>query len=209
MSDNKEFWSKVAWIYEKFTRGGASADKAYSEMERSIYNCLKTHMEVLELAAGPGIMSSKIALFCESLEITDFSPAMVEQAKKRKMPNNVKFAVADATNLAYEEHSFDAVVIANALHIMPEPAKALKEITRVLKTDGILIAQTFTRENIKSKLKEHIMEAVGFKTYSRWTHDTYMHFMKGQGFTVVEEKIIMGHNFPISFLVCKTNNFYL
>ncbi|MGC6173014.1 class I SAM-dependent methyltransferase [Lacrimispora sp. 38-1] len=207
MNDNKKFWSKVAWIYEKFTRGGKSADKAYCEMEQSICNCLKADMKVLELAAGPGIMAPKIARYCESLEITDFSPAMLEQAKKRKISGNVKFAVADATNLAYEERSFDAVVIANALHIMPEPAKALKEIKRVLKKDGILIAPTFTRENIKSKLIEHIMEAVGFKTYSRWTHHSYVRFMKGKGFTVVEEKIIKGHNFPISFLVCKTNKF--
>lgn len=169
----------------------------------SLKRC-KSSTIVLELAAGPGIMSSKIALVCETLEITDFSPEMLERAKKKKMPGNVKFAVADATNLAYEEHSFDAIVIANALHIMPEPEKALKEITRVLKSGGILIAPTFTRENIKSKLIEHIMEVVGFKTYSRWTHSTYMHFMKKEGFTIEYEKIIIGHNFPISFLICKT-----
>ncbi|WP_289710956.1 hypothetical protein [Desulfosporosinus nitroreducens] len=37
-------------------------------------------MKVIELAVGPGIMSSQIALASESLEITDFSPAMLEQA---------------------------------------------------------------------------------------------------------------------------------
>lgn len=204
MDDNKKFWSKAAWIYDKFIRGSASADKVYCEMERSICNYLKADKKVLELAAGPGIMSSKIARFCGHLEITDFSPAMLERAKKRKITGNVKFAVADATNLSYEDHSFDAVVIANALHIMPKPIKALEEIKRVLKTDGILIAPTFTRENVKSKFIERIMEAFGFKTYSKWTHHSYVRFMKGQGFTLIEEKVIKGHNFPISFLACKT-----
>ncbi|MFQ9418242.1 MAG: class I SAM-dependent methyltransferase [Lachnospiraceae bacterium] len=47
--------------------------------------------------------------------------------------DNLIFEVADATDLPYENHSFDVVLIANALHIMPEPEKALKEIERVLK----------------------------------------------------------------------------
>jgi ubiquinone/menaquinone biosynthesis C-methylase UbiE len=74
----------------------------------------------------------------------------------------------------YDQCSFDAVVIANALHIMPNPEKALKEIQRVLKVGGLMIAPTFTRENIKSKWVEHVMEAVGFKTYSKWTHHSYV-----------------------------------
>lgn len=204
MDDNKKFWSRVAWIYEKFTRGGRSADRAYAELEAAVCGFLNQDMRVIELAAGPGIMSSKLASACQALEITDFSPAMLEQAKKRKLPGNVKFAVADATNLRYADHSFDAVVIANALHIMPEPAKALQEIKRVLNKGGILIAPTFTRENIKSKLLERIMELVGFKTYSRWTHNAYLDFMQSQGFNIEYERVIEGHNFPISFLVCSS-----
>lgn len=99
MDDNKKFWSRVAWIYEKFTRGGRSADRVYAELETAVCGFLNQDMKVIELAAGPGIMSSKLASACEVLEITDFSPAMLEQAKKRKLPGNVKFAVADATNL--------------------------------------------------------------------------------------------------------------
>ncbi|MCR5024844.1 MAG: class I SAM-dependent methyltransferase [Lachnospiraceae bacterium] len=39
--------------------------------------------------------------------------------------------------------SFDAVIISNALHIIPDPEKALSEINRVPKKDGILIAPNF------------------------------------------------------------------
>jgi ubiquinone/menaquinone biosynthesis C-methylase UbiE len=48
--------------------------------------------------------------------------------------------VADATALPYADDSFDAVLIANALHVMPEPEKALREIDRALRLGGILIA---------------------------------------------------------------------
>ena len=203
MDDNKKFWGRFAWVYERFTRGGKSADRAYNEMERQICSRLDRNMKVLELAAGPGIMSGKIAPACRTLEVTDFSPEMLARARKRGLPSNVHLAVADATHLNYADRSFDAVVIANALHIMPAPDQALKEIKRVLKQDGILIAPTFTRENIKSKFAERFMELMGFKTYSRWTHETYQQFMKQEGFKICYSKIITGHNFPISFIVCK------
>ena len=51
--------------------------------------------------------------------------------------------MADATALSYADDSFDAVLIANALHVMPEPEKALREIDRALRLGGILIAPVF------------------------------------------------------------------
>ena len=46
--------------------------------------------------------------------------------------------------LPYADKSFDVVIVSNALHIVPQPEKALAEIRRVLKDDGVLIAPTFT-----------------------------------------------------------------
>lgn len=202
MDDNKKFWQRTAFLYEKFTRGGKSAARAYDELEASIVEFLNKNMKVLELAAGPGMLSGKLAKASKSLEVTDFSEEMIEMGKRKQLGENVTFAVADATALKYGDKTFDAVVISNALHIMPDPSKALKEIRRVLKEDGILIAPTFTRENMKSRLVEKLMEAVGFVTYSRWTHSTYQEFLKSHGFEIRSAKVIEGHNFPISFVVC-------
>ena len=49
-----------------------------------------------------------------------------------------------ANLLPYADESFDVVIVSNALHIVPQPEKALQEIKRVLKDDGVLIAPTFT-----------------------------------------------------------------
>lgn len=203
MDDNKRFWEKTATIYARFTRGGREAERAYSEMEEAIVRHLSPEMAVLELAAGPGLLSGKIASACKRLEVTDFSPAMLEQAKKRGMPGHVTFAVADATDLRYADGSYDAIVIANALHIMPDPVLAVSEIKRVLREDGLLIAPTFTRETVKSGLVEKVMELAGFKTFSRWTHQTYQSFLREQGLVIVYATVIRGHNFPISFVVCR------
>lgn len=172
-------------------------------MERDICSYLNADMKVLELAAGPGIMSSKIAAHCGFLEITDFSLEMLKQAQKKKIKGNINFAVADVTRLTYSDESFDAIVIANALHIMPNPQKALDEIRRVLTKDGLLIAPTFTRDEVKSKWKEQIMNLAGFHTYSNWTKNSYPEFIDKQGYKVIDSHMIYGHNFPICFVACK------
>lgn len=64
---------------------------------------------------------------------------------------------------------FDVVLIANALHIMPQPDEALKEIRRVLKPNGILIAPTFVYEGEINKVRLLVMEKIGFKTFYQWT----------------------------------------
>ena len=71
------------------------------------------------------------------LEATDFSEEMIRQAKAKTHSSRLHFSVQDATSLPYAEETFDAAVISNALHIMPEPEKALAEIRRVLKPSGI------------------------------------------------------------------------
>ena len=76
---------------------------------------------------------------------------------------NISFSVQDATRLTYNSEEFDVVVIANALHIMPEPNKALAEIHRVLKPNGILFAPTFVYEKRYYKTDIFIMKLLGFK----------------------------------------------
>ena len=99
---------------------------------------------MLELATGPGMIAKHIASSAKSVTATDFAPKMIETAKKGSVPDNVSFEVADATNLRYQNDSFDLVVIANALHIIPEPEKALAEIDRVLKLLFVLVPK-FTK----------------------------------------------------------------
>ena len=189
MDDNKKFWSKFAKIYEKCTRGGRNADLVYRTIEDNICTELNADMRVIELAAGPGIMSSKIAAVCGKLEVTDFSEEMLNIAKKKNMPDNVTFAVADATNLKYNNESF--------------------EIKRVLKKDGILIAPTFTREkSVRSIVAEKVMSLFGFKTFSKWTSESFVKYMTDSGFKILRKKIITGHNFPVTFLVCNKVNGY-
>ena len=98
----------------------------------------------------------------------------------------------DATKLTYEDEKFDAVVIANALHIMPQPQKALKEINRVLKKNGILFAPTFVYEKGYSKVQIWLMEKVGFKTYNKWQSEELKEYVENRGFQIVDAALVKG-----------------
>jgi len=203
MKDNKVFWSRMAKFYNRFTRGKKSATKPYKNLEDHITADLTTDMEVLELASGPGTLSNRIADSCRHVTITDFSEKMIEEAEKNVIKKNVTFELADATRLQISNSSFDTIIIANALHIMPEPKKAIDEIKRVIKKDGLIICPIFTREKIEHKYKEYFLEMLGFKTFNRWTNETYIRFLKENDLEIIKQDTIIGYNFPICYVVCK------
>ena len=202
MDDNKKFWDRFSGIYEKVQTRDRASKRFFQILNEKTVSYLNKDMDVLELAMGPAMITADIATACRHLTATDFSEKMVAQATKKNLPDNVTVEQADATELRYRDKFFDAVVIANALHIMPNPEKALSEITRVMKDDGILIAPTYTRDKTASKFKERLMEAAGFKTYFPWNHESYIRYLSEHGFVVIYNEVIPS-DFPESFVVCQ------
>jgi ubiquinone/menaquinone biosynthesis C-methylase UbiE len=202
MTDNKSFWNRFAGLYDKIIRKDADA---YRRMYRLMSEDLRPDMEVLELATGTGVIALNIAGYVRTIEATDFSPEMIANAKKKPTPGNVTFSIQNAVELDYEPECFDAVIISNALHIMPNPELALSHIRRVLKPDGILLAPTFARTNsIKERLRTTLMGAAGFHTYSKWTPDTYPAFLERNGFHCIRCETISA-SFPLVYVVASPN----
>lgn len=125
---NKGFWNKWAKRYDIFM---ANDRKTYEELVGRMKQTLARDMTVLELACGTGLLSVRPAGSVKLLEATDFSEEMIMQAKAKNHSSRLHFSVQDATSLPYASQTFDGIVIANALHIMPNPQKALSEIRHV------------------------------------------------------------------------------
>lgn len=137
---NKKFWNKFAKLYAPFMK----KDKGvYDNVCEYIRPYLNRNMNVLELACGSGQLSFNLSKYAKNWIGTDFSEQMILEARKRGENENLTFEVADATSLSFSDGEFNCVVIANALHIMPEPDEAMREIYRVLKPNGILSVPTF------------------------------------------------------------------
>jgi ubiquinone/menaquinone biosynthesis C-methylase UbiE len=99
---------------------------------------------VLELAAGVGDTGFDAAAVVGErgrLFSTDFSPAMVEAARRRGAERglgNVEYRVIDAERIALEADSVDRVLCRFGYMLMADPAKALAETRRVLRSGGLV-----------------------------------------------------------------------
>ena len=196
---SKNIWDIFAPVYEFAMR---SQKSIYDYMYERIGEVAQGK-DVLELATGPGMIARHIAPHANHVVATDFAPKMIETARKAKNPENLSFEVADATSLRFEDKSFDVVVIANALHIIPDPEKALAEIRRVLKDDGVLIAPNFIfREGGKRNLWQKFLSLVGVRFAHEWTENEYRSFLKANGWTI-EMSIVLKGRIDLAYVECK------
>lgn len=100
--------------------------------------------------------------------------------------------------------SFDAVVISNALHIMPHPEKALSEVRRVLKPDGVLVRSDICHgEGSGLRLRVKLMELAGFHTYHKWNAEEFTAFIARFGFEVIHQETLGGSLAPLCYLTAR------
>ena len=172
MSERKNFWDRNAGRYDRFMRKDRAA---YDEMY-ALIRPLVRHKTVLEIATGTGLIAKHIVNAAAHIEATDASPEMIAEAKRDNRSAKLHFSVQDMFRLPYANQSFDVVIVSNALHIVPQPEKALAEIRRVLKDDGVLIAPTFTHagNSFSGKVRAFFMKRVGFPLHSKWTSEEYL-----------------------------------
>jgi demethylmenaquinone methyltransferase/2-methoxy-6-polyprenyl-1,4-benzoquinol methylase len=102
---------------------------------------------VLEVGVGSGRNLKYYPSRCSVTGI-DNSKGMLEKAgKKAKGMGNVSLLLMDAERLEFPDNSFDYVVITFVLCTIPDPVKALKEMRRVLKPSGELMALEHMRSS--------------------------------------------------------------
>ncbi len=87
----------------------------------------------------------------------DFSRQMLDQAKKfcKKHSIHVKLKQADITNLPFSDNFFDYVLCIAVLHHLKkqQQLKALQELRRVLKPNGLLLITVWNKLRIRPLLK--------------------------------------------------------
>ena len=199
MREHKNFWDRNAGRYDRFMRKDRAA---YDEMYELIRPIVR-HKTVLELATGTGLIAKNIVNAAAHIEATDASPEMIAEAKRDNRSSKLYFSVQDMFCLPYADKSFDVVIVSNALHIVPQPEKALAEIRRVLKDNGVLIAPTFTHaeNSFSGRAKAFFMKLAGFPLHSRWTGEEYLCFLRQNGWTVRKSAVLKA-SFPLTYAEC-------
>jgi SAM-dependent methyltransferase len=90
---------------------------------------------VLNGGAGQGTLSRKLADHGFEVTSTDVSPAAVEVLRQRGAGETLE---ADLTALPFENERFDAAVLGEVLEHIDDDRRALEEVHRVLRPDGVL-----------------------------------------------------------------------
>ena len=196
MQEHKNFWDKNAGRYDRFMRKDQAA---YEEMYALIWPVVKAKT-VLELATGTGLIAKSIVNAAAHIEATDASVGMIAEAKRDNQSAKLHFSVQDMFRLPYAGKSFDVVIVSNALHIVPQPEKALAEIHRVLKDDGVLIAPTFSHagNSFSGKVRAFFMKLAGFPLHSKWTSEEYLRFLRQNGWAV-RKSVVLKASFLLTY----------
>jgi ArsR family transcriptional regulator len=90
-----------------------------------------------DLGCGTGQVSAALAPFVSHVIAVDASAAMLQAAKKRLHAfENVELRRGELEALPIDDARLDAATLMLVLHHVPEPEKALAEVSRVLKPGG-------------------------------------------------------------------------
>src|SRR5215510_5565936 len=98
--------------------------------------------KVLDIASGTGLVSLRLAAIVGTRGVvigTDISERMVEAGRRNALEQGIghlRFERSDAEAQPFPDAAFDAAVCALGLMYVPDPARALGEMRRVLKPGG-------------------------------------------------------------------------
>lgn len=97
---------------------------------------------VLDVACGDGMLAFEVARHCAYVTGVDISESMIALAAEKTIEagaKNVSFQVGDAAHLEFPNATFDRAFCRLGIHHFADPAAAIGEMIRVLKSPGHLI----------------------------------------------------------------------
>ena len=161
--------------------------------------------KTLDVGCGTGELALKLKQTKKELDVSgvDLSPEMVSIAKSKAKYlgyADIKFKVGDVGNMPYEDNSFDCITCAHSFHHYPLKKKAVKEMFRILKSDGRIMIIDGYKDGLLGKL---IFDFI-VKRHEREVHhlhsDQFRRLLTNVGFKEIIQKTF---NFGIPLLLTK------
>ncbi len=200
-SNEKAYWDDMSGRYDNHARKSA---KMYDRMVQFIKDDVSGCSAVLDIGTGTGDIPLRICGDVGHVEGVDYSECMIAVAKEKaaaRGTDNVRFQVQDCYKLSCGDESFDAVIVANLLHVVEHPAKVLAEAHRVLRPTGKLLAPTYVHnEYFRTKLLSWIVARMGHPVHHRYDSAHLSAMIERNHFDVVDRKLIQ-NTMPLSYVV--------
>lgn len=128
----------------------------YSTNKQGWFNWLFNQIDfsrvnrLLELGCGNGKLwqENKIDLRNREIFLSDISEGMVEEVRN-KLGSDFNCIVADAEKIPFKDAYFDSIIANHVLFYLNDLNQGLKEISRVLKPNGVLYCSTYGSNHMK------------------------------------------------------------
>jgi ArsR family transcriptional regulator len=139
-----------------------SPGRTWETLARSLLQLLETG-DVLDIASGDGITAELLAPHARSIVCVDSSERVAEAAAQRlKAFANVEVHHGDMHALDLGERRFDLVLMLHALTYAEQPAKAVAEASRLLRSGGRLLAVTLGKHDHRAVVEPFDHRNLGF-----------------------------------------------
>jgi SAM-dependent methyltransferase len=206
--DGKSFKTFLPYGYENQRNNVLSPSTLSLERHRLLWLFLKNETDFFkpESVSGSSSKASKRIILRDTatssaLKVLHFAPEQAFYKRFKKMSNldytttDLKSPLADIKadicNLPFDDNKFDVILCNHVLEHIPDDTKAIKELYRVLKPNGMAILQipqdlkrpfTFEDDSITDK-KERAKIFGQYDHVRIYGHD-YFDKLKGVGFNV-------------------------
>ena len=114
----------------------------------------------LDVGCGTGVLTKTILELAEPIKIKgiDRSEGFISFAREQVQDGRVEFEVGDAEALTDDSETFDAAVSGLVLNFVPHPERALAEMTRVTRPNGVVAAYVWDYAD-RMQLIRHFFDA--------------------------------------------------
>ncbi len=172
----RKYWDYGSKFYD-------TAPGGRSEEERILWKGLLSGSigpgvkNVLDVGTGTGTIAMFLAELGNIVTAVDFSSGMMEVARKKALATDsgIKFMEGDVENLSFDDGAFDCVTARYVLWTLPNPDKAVKEWTRVVKPGGkiVIIDGKWVTKNLLPLISTVNYHIYRFIKYGKnpFTHD--------------------------------------
>ncbi len=163
--------------------------KRHALMARRIVGEIPAHGSVLEIAPGPGYFCLELARLGEFyIAGLDISRSFVAIASENvaRAGIAVDFREGNASDMPFDDGTFDVTFCQAAFKNFTEPVKAISEMYRVLKPRGVAVIADMRRDASNEDMEREV-QGMGLgrvnKAFTRWT---FKHMLVKSAYTVAD-----------------------
>src|ERR1041385_6755579 len=120
---------------------------------------------LLDVGAGTGALTGALAAAAPSSRIVGIDPAspFVDFAQQIRGSNHIHFEVGDAQHLRFDDATFDRTLSLVILNFVPDRAAAMREMIRVTKPGGVVVAAVWDYSDGMEMLRAFWDETVALR----------------------------------------------